>query len=383
MSKKTWRPIGTLAAAAILCSGAAWGQSDAIKIGVIKPLTGPLAFDGNNDIKGAKLAADEINAQGGVLGKKIELVVEDGQCKPAESVTAAEKLIVRDKVPVIMGAFCSGATLAVMPVAERNKIPLVTGVSSSPKLTDERHPWFFRNAESELMTAQAFASILYDKMGLKHIYYLAVNDDWGRGTVGAFKETFDKIGAKTVNIEYVDRTANDFYTPLTKIRAANPDVMVVVAETQAGSIIAKQAKELGLKSKIFGVGAWATPTFMNLAGDAANGLLAGVVYAPTMESDANKAFVGKYTKAFNEAPGKYSAAGYNTVNVIAQAIQRAGAAEPDKIRDALEKTDYKGPNGNVKFDSRHQAYGLELVLVELMNQVPVVKATGVAKSPYD
>jgi branched-chain amino acid transport system substrate-binding protein len=220
-------------------------------------------------------------------------------------------------------------------------------------------------------------------MGLKHIYYLAVNDDWGRGTVGAFKETFDKIGAKTVNVEYVDRTANDFYTPLTKIRVANPDVMVVVAETQAGSIIAKQAKELGLKSKIFGVGAWATPTFMNLAGDAANGLLAGVVYAPTMESDTNKEFVAKYTKAYNEAPGKYSAAGYNTVNVIAQAIQRAGAAEPEKIRDALEKTDYKGPNGHVKFDSRHQAYGLELVLVELMNKVPVVKATGVAKSPYD
>jgi branched-chain amino acid transport system substrate-binding protein len=383
MSTKIWRPIGTMAAAAILCSGAALAQSDAIKIGVIKPLTGPLAFDGNTDVKGAKLAADEINAKGGVLGKKIELIIEDGQCKPAESVTAAEKLIVRDKVPALMGAFCSGATLAVMPVAERNKVPLVTGVSSSPKLTEERHPWFFRNAESELMTAQAFASILHDKMGLKHIYYLAVNDDWGRGTVGAFKETFDKIGAKTVNVEYVDRTANDFYTPLTKIRVANPDVMVVVAETQAGSIIAKQAKELGLKSKIFGVGAWATPTFMNLAGDAANGLLAGVVYAPTMESDTNKEFVAKYTKAYNEAPGKYSAAGYNTVNVIAQAIQRAGAAEPEKIRDALEKTDYKGPNGHVKFDSRHQAYGLELVLVELMNKVPVVKATGVAKSPYD
>jgi branched-chain amino acid transport system substrate-binding protein len=377
------RPIGALAAAALLYSGGAYAQSDAIKIGVIKPLTGPLAFDGNTSVKGAKLAADEINAKGGVLGKKVELVIEDGQCKPAESVTAAEKLIVRDKVPAIMGAFCSGATLAVMPVADRNKVPLVTGVSSSPKLTEQTHPWFFRNAESELMTAQAFAGILYEKMGLKSIYYLAVNDDWGRGTVGAFKETFDKIGAKTVNIEYVDRTANDFYTPLTKIRAANPDVMVVVAETQAGSIIAKQSKELGLKSKIFGVGAWATPTFMNLAGEAANGLLAGVVYAPTMEGERNKEFVAKYTKAFNEAPGKYSAAGYNTINVIAQAIQRAGAAEPEKIRAALEKTDYMGPNGHVKFDSRHQAYGLELVLVELMNQVPVVKASGVAKSPYD
>jgi branched-chain amino acid transport system substrate-binding protein len=326
---------------------------------------------------------EEINAKGGVLGKKLELVVEDGQCKPAESVTAAEKLIVRDKVPAIMGAFCSGATLAVMPVAERHKIPLVTGVSSSPVITEKLHPYFFRNAESELMTAQAFAGILYEKMGMKNIYYLAVNDDWGRGTVGAFKETFDKYKAKTVGTEFVDRTANDFYTPLTKIRAANPDVMIVVAETQAGSIIAKQSKELGLKSKIFGVGAWATPSFMNLAGDAANGLLSGVVYASTMDNPRNKEFVAKHVKAYGEEPGKYGAAGYNSINVIAQAIQRAGAPDPEKIRAALEKTDYDGPNGRIKFDSHHQAVGLELVLVELQNKVPVVRATGIGKSPYD
>ncbi|MBM3487367.1 MAG: amino acid ABC transporter substrate-binding protein [Alphaproteobacteria bacterium] len=375
--------LATAVAAVAVLAGGALAQTDTIRIGVIKPITGPLAFDGNNSVNGAKLAVDEINAKGGVLGKKLELVVEDGQCKPADSVTAAEKLMVRDKVPVVMGAFCSGATLAVMPVAERNKVPLITGVSSSPKLTEAKQSWFFRNAESELMTAQAFAAILYEKMGLKNIYYLAVNDDWGRGTVGAFKETFEKIGAKTMSIEYVDRTANDFYTPLTKIRAANPDVVIVVAETQAGSIITKQARELGLKSKIFGVGAWATPTFMNLAGDAANGVFAGVVYASTATGDANKMFVDNFKKVFNTDPGKYSAGGYTTINVIAQAIARAGAAEPDKIREALTKTDVQAPNGRIKFDSHHQAYGWELVLVELKDKVPHIRATGVAKSPYD
>ena len=383
MPTKFWSPIAALAAASMLFSGSALAKSDTIKIGVIQPLTGPLAFNGNNNVNGAKLAVAEINARGGVLGKKIELVVEDGQCKPADSVNAAEKLIVRDKVPAIMGAFCSGATAAVMPVAERYKVPLVTGVSSNPKLTEVLHPWFFRNAETELMTAQAFAGILYNEKGMKKIYYLAVNDDWGRGTVAAFSETFKKLGATNVGVEYINRAANDYYTPLTKIRAKNPDVMVVVAETQAGSIIVKQAKELGLKTRIFGVGAWATPTFMNLAGDAGNGLLAGVVYASTMKSDRNKAFVARFKKVYNELPGKYSAAGYNTINIIAQAIERAGAAEPAKIRDALEKTDYLAPNGHIRFDSKHQAYGLELVLVELRNKVPVVLATGIAKSPND
>ncbi len=383
MTMKYWSPITAFAAALILFGAGAHAASDTIKIGVIQPLTGPLAFNGNNDVNGAKMAVNEINARGGVLGKKIELVVEDGQCKPADSVNAAEKLIGRDKVTVIMGAFCSGATAAVMPVAERRKVPLVTGVSSNPKLTEKLHPWFFRNAETELMTAQAFANILYNKKGMKKIYYLAVNDDWGRGTVGAFKKTFAKLGANHVGVEYVNRAANDYYTPLTKIRAMKPDVMVVAAETQAGSIIAKQAKELGLKTRIFGVGAWATPTFMNLAGDAGNGLLAGVVYAATMKSERNKAFVARFKKVYKELPGKYSAAGYNSINIIAQAIQRAGSAESAKIRAALEKTDYLAPNGHIRFDSKHQAYGLELVLVELQNKVPVVQASGVIKSPND
>ncbi len=352
-----------------------------IKIGVIQPLTGPLAFDGNADVKGAQLAAKEINARGGVLGRKVELVVEDGQCKPAESVGAAEKLIFRDKVPVIMGAFCSGATLAVMPIAEKNKIPLVTGVSSNPKLTELGNDWFFRNAETEALTAQAFSRVLFKDMNLKKAYFLAVNDDWGRGTVTSFQGNWEKAGGKIAGIEYVDRAANDFYTPLTKIRATRPDIIIVAAESQAGSIIARQAKELGIKSRIFGVGAWATPTFMELAGDAANGLLAGVVYAPTHPGERNKAFVAAHKAAYQEAPGKYSAAGYNTIHIIAQAIQRAGAPDPQKIRDALKKTNYSGPNGQVRFDDKHQAYGHELVLVELRNKVPVVKATSVIEKP--
>jgi branched-chain amino acid transport system substrate-binding protein len=362
-----------------LASGAVSAQD--IRIGVIKPLTGPLAFDGAADIKGAQLAAKEINAKGGVLGKKIELVVEDGQCKPAESVGAAEKLMFRDKVSVIMGAFCSGATLAVMPIAQKNKIPLVTGVSSNPKLTEMGNDWFFRNAETEALTAQAFSRVLAKDMKLAKAYFLAVNDDWGRGTVDAFKGSWDRAGGSSVGVEYVDRTANDFYTPLTKIRAARPDVIIVAAESQAGSIIAKQAKELGVKARIFGVGAWATPTFMDLAGEAANGLLAGVVYAPTQPGERNKTFVASYKTAYKEEPGKYSAAGYNTVHIIAQAIQRAGAADPEKIRAALEKTDYAGPNGRVRFDDKHQAYGHELVLVELQNKQAQVKATSVIQKP--
>src|SRR5690606_37547652 len=109
----------------------------------------------------------------------------------------------------------------------------------------------------------------------------------------------------------------------------------------------KQAKELGIKARIFGVGAWATPAFMDLAGEAANGLLAGVVYASTHPGERNKTFVSNYKGVYKEEPGKYSAAGYNTIHIIAQAIQRAGSIDAEAIRAALEKTDYSGPNGRV------------------------------------
>src|SRR3546814_469715 len=138
---------------------------------------------------------------------------------------------------------------------------------------------------------------------------------------------------------------------------------------------------LSVKSKIFGVCAWATPTFMNLAGDAANGLLAGVAYAPTISGDLNKTFVSKFKAAYNEDPGKYSMSGYNTIHIIADAIKRAGAAEPAKIREALIATDYTGPTGRLRFDAKGQVYGQSVFLVELKGGSPVIKADAKMEKP--
>lgn len=373
------KAVMTCAMGVALFAGAASAQT--IKVGVIQPLTGGVAFDGNNVIKGARLAVKEINDAGGVLGKQIEMVIADGACKPAESVSAAEKLITADKVPVLMGAFCSGATQAVMPVAEKNQIPLVTGVSSLPRLTEAGNRWFFRNAETDAMLAVAFSKSLYNDLKFKTVFFMAANDDWGRGTVDSFKKVLEGQGAKTVGTEFFEYSHADFYTPLTKVRAAKPDLVVVAAETQAAATLVKQAKELSMNSKIFGVGAWATPTFINLAGAASDGLLAGVAYAPTIDGDLNKVFVGKFKGAYNEAPGKYSMSGYNTMHIIAQAIKRAGAAEPAKIRDALPQTDFTGVNGRLRFDDKGQVYGQNVFLVELMGGQPIVKASALMEKP--
>jgi branched-chain amino acid transport system substrate-binding protein len=372
------RHLGLGIALALSGAAAPLFAQDTVKVGVIQPLTGGVAFDGQMVVKGARLAEKLINAQGGVLGKKLELVVADGQCKPAESVSAAEKLITSDKVPVILGAFCSGATQAVMPVVERASIPLVTGVSSLPRLTEVGNPWFFRNGEKDSMHAAAFSAALASDLKLKSVFFIAANDDWGRGSVDTFKKSLEGAGAKTLDVEFFDPAATDFYTVLTKVRARKPDLVFLAAYTQSAATLMKQAKELGITSKMFGIGAVTTPTFLKLAGDSANGLLAGVAYAHTVPGEVNAKFVQAYKAEYGgEDPSKYAQSGYNTLNVIAAAIRRAGAADPAKIRVALMATDNTGPTGRTRFDEKRQAYGFNLYLVELTDKGPVVRASRV------
>jgi branched-chain amino acid transport system substrate-binding protein len=290
-------------------------------------------------------------------------------------VNAAEKLIQRDKVVALSGAFCSSATIAVMPVAETNKIPLVTGVSSKSDMTEKGNKWFFRATETDGLLAESFAKILAEQLKLKKIAYIGVNDDFGRGGVEEFEKRMKALGATTVMKEYFDHGTTDFYTLLTKLRSSGADGVFVAAETQDGSIFVKQKAEFGLDQKVFGVGSWATADFMRLAGPAAEGLYAAVPYAYTMQTPKNQEFVAKYEAANKEKPGKYGAAGYNALNIIMDAIQRADSTDPEKIREALTKTDYEGPNGKFRFDSKGQAHGFNIVLVQLTNNVPKVVAT--------
>lgn len=369
-----------IAATAIaLASGGARAQ-ETIKVGHIQPLTGSVAYNGTANVKGARLAVEQRNAAGGVLGKQIELITEDGQCQPAKSVNAAEKLIQRDKVPVVIGAFCSTATLAVMPIAQKYGVPLLTGVSSNETLTEKGNTWFFRATDTDPLLAHTFAKVLTDELKLKKVAYVGVNDDFGRGSVEGFEREITALGGETVAKEFFEHGTTDFYTILAKLRTSGADGLFVAAETQDGSTFVKQMAEFGLELKVFGVGSWATPDFMNLAGTAANGIYAMVPYVSTMDTPENQAFVAEYTKKYDEAPGKYGAAGYNTANIVMEAIERAGSTDPAAIREALAKTDYTGPNGHFIFDEKGQALGFYVALVQL--QDGTAKIVSLAKTQH-
>jgi branched-chain amino acid transport system substrate-binding protein len=373
--------LGGMLAAGIAATVPAAAQ-ETVRIGLVEPLTGSVAYNGQSVVEGAKLAVEEINAAGGVLGKPVELIVEDGQCKPANSVNAVEKLVQKDKVVTLVGAFCSSATAAIMPVAQKYKIPLVTGVSSKADLTEQGNPYFFRAAETDALMAKTFAKILAQDLKLGTVAYVGVNDDWGRGGIEEFDRDLSALGVKSVMTEYFDHGTTDFFTLLTKLRAAKPDGVFVAAETQDGSILVKQIRELGLKTKVFGVGSWATADFIKLAGEAAEGIHAAVPYASTMESPRNQAFVKKYETKYGIKPGKYGAAGYNALNITAAAIARAGKTDAEAIRAALHETRYEAPNGVYQFTAKGQAYGFDAVLVRLEGGEPKVVSSAPVDAPH-
>src|ERR1700758_5597552 len=183
-----------LAAAALFAAGlTTQGFADTIKIGVNEPLTGPFAASGTYVVNGAKIAADEINAKGGLLGRKIELVIEDNKSNPTEAAAVAEKLITGDKVPVIMGAWGSSLTLAVMPKLMEYKVPMVVETSSSSKITTSGNPYIFRISPPSPVEAAAFKQIV-PKMSVKKADFLVINNDWGRGTAEDFGKMFKEKG---------------------------------------------------------------------------------------------------------------------------------------------------------------------------------------------
>ncbi|MBI2372248.1 MAG: ABC transporter substrate-binding protein [Deltaproteobacteria bacterium] len=369
--RRSWAIVGILLAAALWLPGAATAQQP-IKIGAILPLTGGFAYSGLSQMNAMKIAQEEINAKGGVLGRKIMLLVEDGACNPAQSVNAAEKLITRDKVVALLGAFCSSATGAVMEIARRYEIPLITGVSTSPLLTEQGNKWFFRAQATSRLMARAVMDYMVKQHKIKTLAFLCSNNDWGRGVVKEYGDAIRGFGGRVLAEEYYAEPDTDFYSYLTKIKALNPDAIAMAADEQHGAGIMKQIREVGIRAKLFGEGPWTTDAYLRIAGAASHGFMAVIEYIHLVEHPANKAFLAKYMERHKENPTKYSAAGHTILNILVDGIRRAKSTDAGKLRDALEKTDYSGFTGTFRFDAKHQAYNFDIFIAEIRDGKPLV-----------
>ena len=337
---------------------------DTIKVGVYGDLTGQTSSFGQSTKNGIELAVGEINAAGGVNGKKIELVVEDDQGRPEQAKTVVSKLISQDKVQAVLGEVASTNSLAAAPVAQEAKIPMITPSSTNPKVT-EVGDYISRVCFIDPFQGSVMAKFASNTLHAKTAAILGdVNSDYSKGLTQFFEDEFTKLGGKVVAKEAYTQTDPDFKGQLTKIRNLNPDVLYVPGYYGQVGIIAKQARELDMKMPLLGGDGWDSPELWKLGGDALKNAYISNHYSAENPAPEIQNFVKAYKAKFNVEPDSLAALAYDAAKVLADAIKRAGGAgDSAKLKDAINATkDFAGVTGKITLDSSRNAVKPAVVL---------------------
>ncbi len=353
--------------------------AETIKIGLIAPLTGPIATFGQSVDKGVRMAVDEINAKGGLLGMKIELIVEDNQAKAEESANIARKFIEQDKVVAIIGPVISSNTLAAAPIAQQSRVPLLSPTATNPRVTQVGNYIFracfiddfqgmvmARFARSSLGKRAETAAILFEK-----------TSDYSIGLAKYFKEEFTKIGGKIVAEESFSSGDQDFSAQLTKIKGKKPDVLYVPSYYDTAGLIIKQARELGINVPILGGDGFDSPQLAELAGkeNLKDCYFSGHFFSGSSAPQV-KTFVANYKKRYNAVPDMLGALGYDAVYMLADAIKRAGKVDRDAIRTALAATkNLKLVTGTINLDENRNPIKSAVIIGFDANGNQVYKTT--------
>src|SRR5499426_2037228 len=332
------------------------GQGDPIRIGVIQPLSGPVAASGNYIRMGAEIARDWVNARGGVLGRQVQLLIEDNKSDPKEAATAAEKLIVRDKVPVLVGAWGSSMTLAAMPKLEEYGVPMIVETSSAATITRRGNPWVFRISPPSEMEAVGLEKYMKD-LGIKQADFLAVNTDWGRGSVSAFGDLLKRSGSSVGTVEFMEQSATDMNAQITKVKAGSADTLFLTTSVEQITLVLKQAQEQRLSRKVITTGGSSSPSqLIKQAGAAAEGtyhILFFLPWFPEAMPDGKlaKAFVDEWNKRGHPFEGLTEGfRGHDGVMTAVEGLKAAGKPDPKAVREALWTVSLMGVNGPIKFE---------------------------------
>ena len=337
-----------LSVSILLCAGVSHAAT--VKIGVVGPLTGPVAVGGLHTKNGLELAKDEINAKGGIPGVgKIELIYEDDKCVPPESVNAVTKLVHRDKVLVVIGSVCTSSTLAGMVVTEKAKTPQITPVSSGAAITQKGNKWIFRTQIADSVRAQVLAEFTVKGLKKKKIGVVHDADDYGRDGADAFIATLKGLGVEPRVRESFNRKDKDFSGQLSKMKNAGVEVLVVWGLPEETSLVARQAKDMGLNIQLMGGDPMANPRTIQLAGPALEGALSAIGFVKTDPSPRVQTFVKKYEARFNTPADNVAANSYDCLHLLAQAIEKSGT-DKKKLRDTLLKMRFEGVTGVTTFD---------------------------------
>ncbi len=339
------------------------GGGDTIKVGVYGDTTGATSSFGLSTKNGVQLAFDEINAAGGVNGKKLEMVFEDDQGTPEKAKTVISKLINQDKVVAVLGEVASSNSLAAAPVAQEAKIPMITPSSTNPKVT-EQGDYISRVCFIDPFQGSVMAKFAANTLKAKTAAILNDNSsDYSKGLTQFFEQEFTKLGGTVITKQTYAQKDQDFKAQLTQMRDQKPDVIYIPGYYGEVGIIAKQARELGMTQPLLGGDGWDSPELWKLGGAALKPAYISNHYSADNPAPEIQNFVKAYQTKFSVAPDSLAALAYDSAKVLADAIKRAGGTDSAKLKDAINATkDFKGVTGIITLDSSRNAVKSAAVL---------------------
>jgi branched-chain amino acid transport system substrate-binding protein len=322
---------------------------------MLAPLTGAGASFGISQRNGVQLALEEINASGGIGGRKLELLIEDTRTEPPVAVTAVNKLIYQHKVPVLIGSAASLDVPAYMDILERVHIPQILPVAVLPKITEGKPKWTFRSALNDKIAATQMAEFAYHQLGARKIALLI--EDSAFGSTGlVFGERLEQLGVRPLTIERFRRGDVDFSAQLLRIRSLGATHIQFWGYYADYAQVARRIKELNMSVQLMGNQAPVTNKTIELGGAAVEGAINICLFVPTSRDPKAKAFVEKYQQKYGSQPDTWAAQSYDGMMILAEALRRAGSDDPKKIRDALAATkDFQGLTGAISFDENGDA----------------------------
>jgi branched-chain amino acid transport system substrate-binding protein len=312
--------------------------AETIKIGLLAPLTGFAAADGLSVANSVKLAVDQVNERGGLLGKQVELIIEDDAAQAKEAVALARKLVQRDGVVAVVGGSYSMPSRAVAPLFQQFKIPFVAGYAVHPDVT-RAGDYCFRNGFLGTVEGRGAGVVAVDMLQAKTVGLLTMDNDFGRTLAEGFKDYVTEHGAKIVYEQIYPLSEKDYSSYLTSIDEANPDVVLASGYYGQAAAIVKQAYEMGLESQILGEEGYDSPKFIELAGEeAAEGTIIVTNLDRDDPRDVVQEFISQYRERYDMEPDMVGASNYDAFMIIANAIEKAGTTEPKAVRDAIAET---------------------------------------------
>lgn len=346
-----------MAAAMFSMSIGAAQAADPVRIGTLLPMSGNGAFDGQLAHEGMQAMVDIINAKGGVAGgRPIELVTYDDKGTPEEAVSAVKRALEADKVDYIVGGWFSAVALS-LKEETRDRIISVMTAAQHPDVTATGHPWNFRLNATSTMNSQTYSKFICDKMGLKTIAFITINDDYGRLEAENYTRLLKECGIESVGNEYYNRNDVDFTTPLTKLRSLKPDAIYVSAiNTSQGATIYRQIRQVGYRGTTIASAGNMNPKLVELSGKALEGVYSVSLFAPDSDKPSLQEWIKTYDEKFDNDPAFIGSLGAQAVEVIAQAIDKAGSVNDyAKVSEVMHSATFDTVLGEITFDQSGQA----------------------------